>query len=121
MPIRYHTRDVRDIQDYIRSIVFFFFFARFDNCNESNYTVLFYFFFFLTEAWNGTRNKLVLIFNSGGEIRDVVERTLLILDYVFIERANRPLSRGNNISLVIRYAQYTSRFRMIQSVFVTEI
>lgn len=50
MPIRYRTRDVRDIQDYIRSIVFFFFFARFDNCNKSNYTVLFYFFFFLTET-----------------------------------------------------------------------
>lgn len=51
MPIRYRTRDVRDIQDYIRSIVFFFFFfARFGNCNESNYTVLFYFFFFLTET-----------------------------------------------------------------------
>lgn len=122
MPIRYRTRDVRDIQDYIRSIVFFFFFLH-ASVIATRAIIQFYsiFFFFLTEARNGTRNKLVLIFNSGGEIRDVVERTLLILDYVFIERANRPLSRGNNISIVIRYAQYTSRFRMIQSVFVTEI
>lgn len=35
---------------FARLSSFFFFFARFGNCNESNYTVLFYFFFFLTET-----------------------------------------------------------------------